>query len=280
MLSAAKKAAESLTRPLLWAAQGNAGIISQSRCLNTRTASESLNPERIQWVFLGPPGVGKGTYSTRVAVALGVAHIAAGDLVRGEIKAGSDIGKKMQSIVSKGELLPADMVYQLLEKRIQDGKTHGEKGFVLDGFPRTRQQAEVLTSALDIQLAVNLSLREEVLVQKCMGRRICRKCGKNWNIADIYLKSQKGEPEIIMPPLEPPEDCLHYMEQREDDTEEVIRRRLEVYHKEASPVEDFFRQKGVLMDFEITKGIPETLPNLLSALKPHVGNWELADIHI
>jgi adenylate kinase len=112
-------------------------------------------------------------------------------------------------------------VMQLLLRRIERGKEAGEKGFVLDGFPRTVQQAEALMAAEDVQLAVNLMLREEVLIEKCMGRRICRKCGKGWNLADIYLPAKGERPEIVMPPLDPPVDCIPFMEQREDDKEEV-----------------------------------------------------------
>jgi Adenylate kinase len=112
-------------------------------------------------------------------------------------------------------------ILQLLYKRIEKGKEEGEKGFVLDGFPRTVQQAQDLVKQQEIQLAVNLHLREEVLIEKCMGRRICKKCGKGWNVADIHRPASDNLPEIIMPPLDPPADCLDFMEQRADDKEEV-----------------------------------------------------------
>lgn len=92
---------------------------------------------------------------------------------------------------------------------------------MLDGFPRTVAQADSLLAHQDIQLVVNLKLREEILVEKCIGRRICRKCGKGWNLADIYRPAEGDRPEIVMPPLDPPADCLSFMEQREDDREEV-----------------------------------------------------------
>lgn len=110
---------------------------------------------------------------------------------------------------------------QLLFRRIETGSNTGEKGFVLDGFPRTVVQAEELMKQYDIQLAVNLKLREEILVEKCMGRRICRKCGKGWNVADIFLPAKGERPQIVMPPLDPPVDCRPFMEQRADDQEEV-----------------------------------------------------------
>lgn len=113
---------------------------------------------------------------------------------------------------------------QLLNQRIESGKAIGETGFVLDGFPRTVAQAKEFMSKENVQLAVNLQLREEVLVEKCMGRRICKKCGKGWNVADIYLPASNNRPDIVMPPLDPPAECMEFMEQREDDKEEVQRR--------------------------------------------------------
>lgn len=117
---------------------------------------------------------------------------------------------------------------QVLEQRLEQGRRANESGFILDGLPRTAAQAARLQESLKVDLAVNLSLREEVLVAKCMGRRICSKCSKNWNIADIYLPAAPGQPEIVMPPLNPPEKCMPFMEQRADDTEEVIKKRLQV----------------------------------------------------
>lgn len=97
----------------------------------------------------------------------------------------------------------------------------------------------------------------QVLVEKCLGRRLCKKCGKNYNIANIYLPASNGRPEIVMPPLSPPAECVEHMEQRSDDTEPVIRRRLEVYAREAQPVERFYAERGKLLDFEIFGGIPQ-----------------------
>jgi adenylate kinase len=96
-------------------------------------------------------------------------------------------------------------------------------------------------------------------VEKCLGRRLCRKCGKNYNIADIYLPASGDRPEIVMPPLNPPPVCAQHMEQRSDDTEPVIRRRLEIYKAEATPVEQYYAQRGRLLDFEITGGIPQVM---------------------
>eukprot|EP00879_Flechtneria_rotunda_P029798 GHRR01032249.1.p1 GENE.GHRR01032249.1~~GHRR01032249.1.p1 ORF type:complete len:133 (+),score=32.08 GHRR01032249.1:450-848(+) len=115
-----------------------------------------------------------------------------------------------------------------------------------------------------------MSVRHEVLVQKCCGRRICKHCGKNYNVADIHLPAEAGQPEIIMPPLSPPHECAPHLETREDDTPEVVLTRLQVYNAAAAPVEDYYKQHGLLLDFEITGGIPETMPRLMDALDPYI----------
>ena len=213
-------------------------------------------------------GVGKGTYSTRVADAFGFCHIATGDLVREEIKRGSELGEHMAKIVNAGHLLPDELILRVIRERFMTAAADGVERFLLDGFPRTVPQAEALEQVAVVQLALNLDLREEVLVEKCLGRRICGQCGKNYNIADINLEASNGRPAIVMPPLSPPASCAPHMERRGDDTEDTIRRRLDIYNSMAKPVEDFYRARGTLLDFEITAGIPETLPRLLKALEP------------
>lgn len=236
----------------------------QRRCF----ASDESKP--VAWVFLGPPGVGKGTYSTRVSAAYGMVHVAAGDLVRAEIRSGSQLGQQMSAIVNQGKLLPDTMILDAIRSTFSErGTQSGGARFLLDGFPRTALQAQELEGIADVQLALDMELREEVLVEKCLGRRICTHCGKNYNIADIYLPASDSRPEIKMPPLTPPPECQPHLEQRSDDKEETIRKRLEVYKSEARPVEEYYRAKGKLVDFEITGGIPETLPRLLEVLAPY-----------
>lgn len=223
------------------------------------------------WVFLGPPGVGKGTYSKRVAEALGMSHIAAGDLVRDEIKSGSTLGARMQEVVNSGQLLSDSLILNVLRQRMSEERSNGITKFLLDGFPRTANQAEALDEFVDVHLAVNLDLREDVLVDKCLGRRLCSKCGANYNVADINVPAgENGEAAITMPPLSPPASCEAHMVTREDDTMETIMKRLEVYKASAKPVEDFYAERGMLLDFEITGGIPETLPTLMGVLQPHI----------
>ena len=134
----------------------------------------------------------------------------------------------MEAIVNSGRLLPDALILRVLREHFMRAHSEGTDKFLLDGFPRTVPQAQALEEVASVQLALNLGLREEVLVEKCLGRRICKKCGKNYNVADIYLAAREGHPEIIMPPLNPPPECVDHMEQRSDDTEPIIRKRLEV----------------------------------------------------
>ena len=179
---------------------------------------------------------------------------------------------QISDTVKEGGLVSDQLIFEMLEKRLEAGKMRGERGFILDGFPRTAAQAERLLTRHEIQVAFNLGLREEVLIEKCLGRRSCKHCGKGYNIADIHLSASEdgSRPEIKMPPLSPPPECAPHLEIREDDTEAVVVRRLEIYKQQARPVEDCFRHAGVLVDFEIVAGIPETLPSLIKKLEPFV----------
>ncbi|KAL2611959.1 hypothetical protein R1flu_023651 [Riccia fluitans] len=199
--------------------------------------NESRGP---QWVFLGCPGVGKGTYASRLSKLLDVPHIAMGDLVRNELKGSSPLSKQLLDAMKAGKLLPDEVIFNLLSRRLEQGLAAGEKGFILDGFPRTITQAEVLEDVVDIDLVVNLKLQQDVLISKCLGRRICSQCGGNFNLAKIDFKGEDGAPNIFMPPLLPPPSCASKMTVRADDTDEVVRARLRVYQEESAPVEEFY----------------------------------------
>eukprot|EP00850_Spirogloea_muscicola_P014993 SM000111S18816 [mRNA] locus=s111:400245:400883:+ [translate_table: standard] len=126
---------------------------------------------------------------------------------------------------------------------------------------------EMLEDITGLDVVLNLTLREDVLVSKCLGRRICSECSGNFNLANIDVDGGAGSARVVMPPLPPPAACLHKMTVRADDTEDVIRARLEVYHLQTKPVEDFYRQRGLLLEFPVEGGIPETWPRLLAALQ-------------
>lgn len=220
----------------------------------------------VQWVFLGCPGVGKGTYASRLSQLLGVPHIATGDLVREELNSSGPIAEELARIVNQGKLVSDEIIIKLLSKRLENGEAKGESGFILDGFPRTIKQAEILDGVMDIDLVINLKLREDILIEKCLGRRICSQCGGNFNIASIDIKSENGTPGIYMAPLLPPAGCASKLICRADDTAEVVKERLRVYNEMSQPVEGYYRRQGKLMEFELPGGIPESWPKLLHAL--------------
>ncbi|GAQ86924.1 Adenylate kinase [Klebsormidium nitens] len=245
---------------------GPAGWYEHKRISNLGKLEDLMYDGRVQWVFLGMPGVGKGTYASRVADLMQVPHISAGDLVREELRKGSAYAQEMQEVIQAGQLLPDSMILDLIKARLHQGQQMGERGFILDGFPRTALQAAALEDIAEITLALNLRLREDVLVQKCLGRRTCGQCGKGFNLADINVAGVNGAPRIVMPPMSPPSACIGKMVMRSDDTEEIVRKRLAVYKEQSQPVEDFYRRRDVLLDFDVGGGIPETWPRLLKAL--------------
>lgn len=239
------------------------GSLFSHNSLPLRRDPEDRN---VQWVFLGCPGVGKGTYASRLSSLLGVPHIATGDLVREELNSSGPLSSQLKEIVNQGKLVSDEIIISLLSKRLEAGEAKGESGFILDGFPRTIRQAEILEGVTEIDLVLNLKLREEALLAKCLGRRICSECGANYNIACIDIKPEDGKPGIYMAPLPPPPHCAMKLIQRADDTEEVVKERLRIYNEKSLPVEDFYRSRGKLLEFELPGGIPESWPKLLEAL--------------
>ncbi|XP_076936100.1 putative adenylate kinase 6, chloroplastic [Bidens hawaiensis] len=220
----------------------------------------------VQWVFLGCPGVGKGTYASRLSKLLGVPHIATGDLVRDELSTKGPLSPQLSEIVNQGKLVSDHLIIDLLSKRLEAGHAKGESGFILDGFPRTIRQAEILEGVTNIDLVINLKLREEALLAKCLGRRTCSQCGGNYNVACIDIKADNEKPAMYMPPLLPPSHCASKLITRPDDTEEVVKERLRIYNEKSRPVEEFYRARGKLLEFDLPGGIPESWSKLLRAL--------------
>ncbi|KAJ8647241.1 hypothetical protein MRB53_000264 [Persea americana] len=239
---------------------------SQTDLPFSNTLRRDPKDRNVQWVFLGCPGVGKGTYASRLSHLLGVPHIATGDLVREELSSSGPLSQQLSEIVNQGKLVSDEIIISLLSKRLESGEARGESGFILDGFPRTIRQAEILEGVTDIDLVVNLKLREDVLLEKCLGRRICSQCGGNFNIASIIVKEENGKPGMSMPPLLPPAHCASKLITRSDDTEEVVKERLRIYNDMSQPVEEFYRSRGKLLEFDLPGGIPESWPKLLQAL--------------
>ncbi|MEM1586059.1 MAG: adenylate kinase [Candidatus Bathyarchaeia archaeon] len=189
----------------------------------------------MRMIIFGPPGSGKGTYASRLMSILGVPHISTGDLVREEIRAGTDIGRVAKQYVERGELVPDEIIINLLTKRLQ--KSDAEKGFILDGFPRTFKQAKYLEENFKVDLVINLVVPDEVIIQRLSNRLICRRCGAIYN--RLTLKPRVDEICDI---------CNSELYQREDDKPEVIRERLNVYRANTEPLINYYREKGILVD--------------------------------
>ena len=186
-------------------------------------------------VMLGAPGAGKGTYASRLNVSLGIPHISTGDMVRDEIKAQTELGKKIKQYSDKGELVPDEIIIQLLADRLK--KADCEKGYILDGFPRTINQAEAWGKISKIDVVVNLNVPDRIIVTRLSNRITCKKCGAIYNLLTLKPK-REGECD----------KCGGELVQRRDDQPEVIQERLNVYREKTEPLIQYYRKKGVLKD--------------------------------
>jgi adenylate kinase len=211
-------------------------------------------------IFLGPPGAGKGTQARAVAERLGVPQISTGDMFRDHVAHGTELGRQAKAVMERGELVSDEIVVAMVAERI--ARTDCEDGFLLDGFPRTQEQAERLEELLEETkrpgaLAVNLRVSYNDLIRRLTGRRTCKVCGEIYN---IYYRPPKQEGRCDRDGGE--------LFQRPDDREEVIRERLSEYEKKTRPLVDFYRQRQALLEVD-GEGAPEELTErLLEKLAP------------
>lgn len=200
-------------------------------------------------VLLGPQGAGKGTQAQRIAEKTGAEHISTGDLVRAEIKADSELGRQIKDYNDRGELVPDEIIIEMAKPYLSETES-----WLLDGFPRNKTQARALDGALgeigrDLDWAVALEASDEELVTRLSGRRQSQATGRIYHIEHD-------------PPPESSEDEGPFI-QREDDAEEAIRRRLEIYHEHTEPLKDYYSEKGMLVTVDATRGIPEVTEDVL-----------------
>ncbi len=205
-------------------------------------------------VFIGPPGIGKGTYAKMLSQKYGIPHISTGDIFREEIAKGSELGQKVKHYVEKGLLVPDEVVIKVVEQRLS--RPDCERGFILDGFPRTINQAIALDNIAKIESAIVFEAPLNIIIERVSGRIICPNCGA------IYHMSWK-------PPKNPwtCDICGSKLIRREDDSPDVVRRRYEAYEQTFGPIIEYYRRKGILIEIDASKEAPEVVKELEEILK-------------
>ena len=198
--------------------------------------------QQVKAIIFGAPGAGKGTYSSRLQNQLGVDVIAMGDIFRESVKQNSPLGKKVKSYVEKGALVPDDVVIEVLKERLS--RVPKGKGFLLDGFPRTTEQADALEGITKIDVILQLDVPDDIIIARLSSRRVCKKCGEVYNIR--FLKPKK---EGIC------DKCGGELYQRADDNEEVIKNRLQVYKNQTEPLIAYYKKKKVPFVVSTTKSL-------------------------
>lgn len=217
-------------------------------------------------IFLGPPGSGKGTYASRICDQKDWVHISTGNLLRDQVKKQTELGLEAKKYMDEGGLVPDEIVISMLKERME--KDDCKKGYILDGFPRTIPQAEALKNITDIDIVVNLSIPDWVLIEKILARRTCENCGDMYNVADIRFGPNN---EYHMPPLNPKvegrcDKCGGKLVSRSDETKEVIENRLKVYTEQTEPLIKYYREKGLVKDVDVTGSPVVMVPKILGAI--------------
>lgn len=209
-------------------------------------------------IMLGAPGAGKGTQAKMIADKYQVPHVSTGDIFRANIKEGTELGKEAKTYMDKGLLVPDELTVKILLDRV--AKEDCKNGYVLDGFPRTIPQAEVLDKALSemgdaIDFAIDVEVPDENIIRRMSGRRACLACGATYHIVHVPPKKEgicdKCGKELVL---------------RDDDKPETVKNRLEVYHDQTQPLIDFYTKKGILKTVDGTQDMNDVFAAIVTIL--------------
>lgn len=209
-------------------------------------------------ILLGPPGSGKGTIAKEISEKYELPHISTGDIFRSNIKEETVLGKEAKSYMDRGDLVPDELTIRLVEDRLQH--EDAQKGFILDGFPRTTEQAKALDAILDrkqetLDLALNVYVPQDLILKRLSGRRVCSSCGETYN---VYYKPTVKEGICDL--------CQGEVIQRADDQEETIMNRLNTYEEKTAPLIQFYEESDKVRSVDNSGALEETLAQLKEVL--------------
>ena len=210
-------------------------------------------------LLMGPPGAGKGTQAANLVKEFGIPHISTGDMFRAAVKEGTELGLQAKACIDAGKLVPDEVTIGIVKERL--AKPDCKKGFILDGFPRTVEQADALTGilkelGLSLTAALNITVPAADLIERAVGRRICKSCG-----ATYHVKFNPPQKAGVC------DTCAGDLYQRADDSEETMKNRLSVYEAQTKPLIAYYEKAGVYKEIDGRKAIDEVKAAMIAALK-------------
>lgn len=212
----------------------------------------------LRTILLGPPGAGKGTQAVRIVEKYNIPHISTGDIFRDNIKRGTELGKKAQEYMNKGELVPDDLVVDIATTRLLEDDC--KNGFLLDGFPRTVYQAEKLdaflaTHGMKLDKVIDIQVGKETLISRLTGRRVCKQCGASYHVVNIPPKKDGVC-----------DTCDGELFQRADDNNETVENRIEVYNSQTMPLVEYYEKGGIIVHLDGEEPLDTVFAKIVDSL--------------